>query len=532
MKGRALLTLLVAAPLAAQQPGPSGAGVVQPWSPAAAAADLPRTLPRALAFPSLLAAPPPGVGAFWSTGNPGAVAFDVVDGYALYAGGWRQASGDYRRPLDPAEQRVASLDFLAWQRIGEHGAAVGRVVAEREALEPSSFGHVPNVYPSSPFVPTDSSTPAVNRIRARLEGVVGWRLGRWGAGVGLGYDITDNRTRASRLPRIGRDANPAISMGLVRRLGIGGLTAGLFGRYGERVDEYTIYGRGATGSAVPLQGLAEPSPLVISSLSPYYRRIEQAALAYGLTLAGRLLGVAWAGYAADERLREEQTSMRQERPALDTWEADGWSAGLAVQARVPGVGALATGHARYAKLGGEARRNDLEGIVFRGRETALELEGEVRYWSRDSLWFGAVAAGTVRESRLRQDYVAQLLSDVASWQPGVAVEIGQRTVGGTRVSVGTAYTVYRAISRIPDPATQGPLYQLLIAPELSLASSQATALALQATVAHPLRRSTSAWMRLTFEKLKPTASSGASALPFRPGGERRSWSILLGVLTN
>jgi hypothetical protein len=304
------------------------------------------------------------------------------------------------------------------------------------------------------------------------------------------------------------------------------------GRYYERIQEYRIIARGANGTGYPLIGLTEPSPLVITSISSFFRRIEQSARAYGLTLGGRVAGVSFAGYAADEHLREEQIHERQENPPVDTWVADGWSAGLAAQGRLPRVGALVTGQVRYAKLHGDARRLDLEGIVVRGRESALDLAGEVRWATPDSLWYLAAVVTTRHESRVQLDYVAELRSDIGSWLPGAAVEIARRVGPGTRVAFGAAYAGHYAASTMPNPTTKGPIYQLLIAPELSLDASQAQAVAAQATLVHRLRGATSAWVRVGYERLAPADTPGQSTLPLRPNGDRKGWSVSLGLVTN
>ncbi|MEJ7812537.1 MAG: hypothetical protein WKG32_19150 [Gemmatimonadaceae bacterium] len=499
------------------------------WSPLAPIADHPRALTRAPHGADLLTAPSPSIGAFWTAGNPGAIAFDIADSTARFAelrATSARESGSYRRPLDPARAEALQLSGLGWRPVGTRGAAVGRVVADQEELPVSAPTWRVAPYVSNPLVIADTVSPPTRHIRARLEGAIGWRARGWGAGLATGVETRDFRTRDFPLRRVGRVALPGATLGVTRALPVAQARVGAYARWTASNETGSLTPRPLTTAVFPVQGYEEPESLRVE-ITGLLRRIETDARAAGGSLSLTVARTSLALYGERTRRREDQFSQLSATPATDRWRATGAAYGAAAQRALGLLGArlLVTATTRYTTLDGDATRADLAGTIFRAAESTLAATLDVRLVPRTSPWSAAVIAGTARDSYDRRDFVAELASDVEAWTPHAALEVARSVGASTRVSFGYGATQHVTTSRIPSPAELGPAYRRLAAPELALTAGASLAHGGSLAISRRARRST-VWLRARAESLRP--GSGAT-LSLAPAGSRTLWNVSLGV---
>jgi hypothetical protein len=510
------------------------------WGQQAAGPEQWSTLtPPAAVVLSPLAPPPPllllllpqrPVSLFWLGGNPGAVPGSVEQSHGSYGFGSSREAGAYRRPLDVPEASALTASVTAWQPLGAHGAAVGRVVLRDQGLDPGGLSHEQDPYGSGPLISSDTTSPPVNRTRALLEGAIGWRLGGWGIGAVLAYDATDNRTHATPLPRIGRSVQSGATLGVVRRLGLGaGLQVGAHARYVDDVEEFSILALGANGTVYQLLGLSEPLAIAITSSQPYYRRFERHASAFGGGASGRVLGATWAAFWQSERRRERQTSDRAAVRQFDRWRADATTWGLIAEGRLPWVGLVVRGGIRRTTLDGTAGIATLEGVINERHEAALDVELSVRAGTADSLWLAGLVIGANRREQRQDDFLAQLSASVATWSPGVTVELARRLGRATAIAAALGYAGRSAVATIPNPVGKGPGYQVYVAPDLGWSATQATARTVTVVVRQRVRAATSVWFGLHHLTRSPTGGTV-------PGGpettaRRTTTALQLGAVT-
>jgi hypothetical protein len=476
----------------------------------------------------LLLAPRRPVSLFWFGGNPGAVPGSVERSHSSYAFGSSRETGAYRRPLDVPEASALTVSVMAWQPLGAHGAAVGRVALRDQGLDPGGLSHELNPYGSGPLISSDTTSPPVDRVRAVLEGAIGWRVGGWGIGAALAYDATDNRTHATRLPRFGRSVQSGATLGVVRWLGAG-LQVGAHARYVDDVEEFSILALGANGTVYQLLGLSEPFAIAVTSIQPYYRRFERHASAVGGGVSGRAFGATWAAFWQSERRRERQTSDRAAVRQFDRWRADATTWGVMAERPLPWCGLVVRGGIRRSSLDGTAEIATLEGVINERHETALDLELSVRAGTADSLWLAGLVLGASRREQRQDDFLAQLAASVATWSPGLTVELAHRLGRSTAVAGAVGYAGRYAVATIPNPAGKGAGYQAYVAPELGWSATQATARTVTVVVRQRVRAATSVWLGLHY--LTRSATGGTV-----PGGPeataRRTMTVLqLGALT-
>lgn len=522
MRGRLLalaLTAFVARSVAGQDPWGGE------WTPLAPIADIPRTLLAAPAPAALLLQPPPAIGLFWTGGNAAALPFEVGDAFSVYDGGYEDQSGEYRRPLDPGSVGTFGARASGWGPLGGRGGVTGRAVLWDETREPDALSHQVRPYGSSPLIASDSSTPAVDRVRVRLEGAGGWRAGAWGFGAALGYDAVDHRTQATRLPRIGRQTASSASLGALRAFGNGAWRAGLSWRYQQVNETFQVTARGgATGTAFLILGLSEPLSQPIVTIQPFIRRFEREAHAWSPSVAGTVFGAAWMAALARERIVDEQrASAVNPDVGTDRWEADGWSWTVAAQRpfRAFGWRALASAGARGRSLEGDASIATIDGTILTQRETELGIDAELRAASPDTAWQVALGFATRHATREWTDYLAELTADLSAWSPGASVAVARRVGRPTDLSLGLAWAGRYASARLPNPALRGPAYQFLVGPELSLDATQATAFAVHATVRYRVGLSSALWASLHYDTARPQGDS----LPLGPAPDSRRTSV-------
>lgn len=491
---------------------------MEAWSPLRPIADQARTLSRAPELPQLLLIGGPRIGQLWTVGNPAGLAYQVGDSRAELRGAWGRDDGSYRRPLDDLQAGALQLYGLGWQPLGK-GAAVGRVIFDQQRAQPGSFADVIEGYPSNPFVVTDTSVPDLRRVRARLEGGFGWQFGAWGLGLTVGVEVRDHRTTDARFPRLSRASTPSASLGLFHDLPLG-MRLAAYGRWVGNRESITLVGQPGTGLVYQLEGYAEPSPReVVPPNVIYLRRLERNGFAGGLALSGELWGSEWVLFWERHRRDERHFSELRTQPRSDEWEARGSRLAGALQWPFLSDGRLRlTAYAEYSALDGDARRFDLEGIIFRANESVFLTAADIRYMPPGSPWAAALVLRLAGESRLRQDFIAETWTEIDSWTPGAAAEVAWTPGRSTALSVGFGFAAYSATSTLPNPELMGPVYQRLIAPELSLYATRAATTTLGLSLRQQVGSRTALLLRGHWESL--SASGNESPLPFAPTGDR------------
>lgn len=494
------------------------------WSPLAQLGDLPRRLPGGEAvFPSLLVLPAPRVGLFWTAGNPAALPDEAADTWVGFRAERADVSGEYRRPLDPHTEVRTRLRGLGWRPLGARGAAIGRVVVDRQSLEEAVHSDVLVPYTSNPFVVLDTLGDGMNRTAARLEGAGGWRLGPVGVGLGLGYEAHETRTKVSAVPRTNRTAVPGVTGGVTLALS-DALRLGAAGRWRQATHNLTVFSIGAPSRVFAPTGYEEPVAFNLSAIA-FQRRLQRTAWAAGLALAGETGGVSWVAYGQRESLGEDRFNPGSNDPLVDAWEARGWTAGAAARLAL-GEPWLLTLDARYTTLDGEAVRGDVELLNFTADESRLEAGAELRLLPAAG-WEAAIAGRVVRESRLRRDRLQPTFSDIESWEPAAAAEVARHLSGRFALALGGAFSAYAPNSTTPDPAEIGPAYAEWIAPELGLHATDATAWAGTATARLRVGAGTHAWLRGRYGAV--SAGTADPPLPDSPTGDRDGWTLTLGA---
>lgn len=494
------------------------------WSPLAVPVDLPRALPRPPQVPGLLDIPPQ-VGLFWMVGNPALLAVDVLSPGGELTLGFLSEAGTYRRPLDDDGLEVRRFSGAGWRRLHERAAVLGRVLGDQELVERGSPSDAVAAHGSNPFVLTDTTVVGLRRLRALLEGGYGWEAGGWSLGLATGVDLWQTRTQASRFPRRGRVSAVGVTAGAARAIPLGARIA-VTGRWLGRSETLTLTPFPAGGVAYRLEGYHEPDRREISQ-QPFFLRMEGGVLALGAGVVGRMGPVVWAAHGERAAGADGQFTQRRADPPTDRWEADAWTLTGAVQVRLLRGQAALTAMARYVELNGEATRADLEGAIFRARESLLHTGVDLRWLPHHGNWAAAARLELRGEARVREDFIAEIGSDVQSWTPGGTVEVMQRAGPGTTVSISYGAAPYYAVSVIPNPGAMGPVYQRLIAPELALHATASLATSFAGTLRQRVGPDVAVVTRLRRDSVSPRGET--SPPPFAPEGNRILWWVSVGV---
>jgi hypothetical protein len=408
------------------------------------------------------------------------------------------------------------------------------VTLDDQTLGNSSYSDVTAPYGSDPIVNADTSQPRMRRLRARLEGAIGWEFPPWSLGLGAGFEVREGWSQESRFPRLMRAAVPGASFSVAHLLPWADIRLAAYLRRQGGDEIVSLTPQPGVGLVYLLHGYAEPDPRVVNQLPPYLRRIQGDARVSGLAAEGVWLGTRWTAFTEWTRRLNTQSSQRSNDPPKDRWSASGWTAGGAVQRRFLNQALIVTAAGRYSRLRGDATRLDLEGVAFRARESVLSSWLDVWYAPGDLPWSVTAALGVSRESRLREDFVDAIASDIVAWTPGLAVEVARSIAPSTAVAVGAGLSQYAAVSSIPNPSFRGRVYQLLLAPELALYGTSSTAQTASFTVRHRLNPGAALWMRARVESARPgeAVTASGSNIPFGPEGERTLASLSFGVILN
>lgn len=493
------------------------------WSPLSVGADLPRRLPGAGMATSALFFGAPRVGAFWTAGNPAGLVADVRDSRSDFGAAYRRQSGGYRRPLDPGAVKLMQVSGQSWRGFSNSVSLLGRVSFDQERYDPGTRADMTEPFSSGPLVTTDTSGAPVRRTRAVLEGVAGWRSGRWSIGVSAGYEARENSSILATVSRRDLLNTPAAVLGIARGIG-GTVTLGAYGRFRHRSETIRLIpGSGAT-NVYDLQGYSEVTPIGVL-INPYYRRREENARSFGLSLDGGSKH-RWALYAQANSLHDRQWRRQSDQPPKDAWDVTGWTAGGAVQ-RPLATRWLATLHARAMSLSGKADlAQDTLGVFFIADESLLEVEAELRRIPEVGGWLGALTVGFDRQSRNRRDLAATLETRISSASPWVGLELGKTVSGRLSLAVGGAISAYTPTSALPDPSQRGSVYQAYVAPELDLYGRAAHPTAFSLLVQYRTTGAGFIWLSARTERLSP---SGAALSTVSPSGSRSSIFVSLGV---
>jgi hypothetical protein len=525
---------VAAATPAAAQLGPWATGVelnddrpawARAWSPLHPIADLPRRATTAPPLPELLQLPAPRVGLFWTAANPAGLPFELDDARADFRFAHAAASGAYRRPLDPAVERVQGVVGDGWRTLGERGAAVGRIAVEQVAHDPGSNASMLSHHLSSPLLLTDSLTPEIARVNVRMEAAGGWRAGPWGFGVTAGYSVIDNRSRGGTVFRSGRAVLPAAGIGVTRAFGPA-LRVGLSGRRSASRETMSLLTRTEFTNAFVWRGFFEPDAMAVTPTSPGYRRAEADAWQVGLGAAGRWRAADWAAFAARTSLADRQFTARRADPPTDTWDAAGRTAGAAIALPL-GARTRATADASWTSLAGHTERHDLDGVVFRGEESAAGLGVSLRRDPAPAAWGAAASVSLGRARRLHRDILAELNTETVTWNPGGALEIARPV--GRRLTLGAGYgaAFHAGNVNAPGAGDQVELFRQVFVPELAFTGSEALTHRLAVTGRWATGPASAVFARTSLGR---TAPLGERMWPdVAPLGSRSAWTFALGA---
>lgn len=495
------------------------------WSPLARLGTWEREVPSALPSLRLLDAPAPRVGQLWSTGTPAALAHEADDawGELRFRGGGDE--GEYRRPLDARDHRAIQLSALRWQPLGKRSGVAGRVVADETTSDVGSPAIYLVRHSPDPFVFADTTTPPMRHVRVRLESAYGWRAGPWAIGAGLGLEMSDDRTRRARAARLGRVSAPALSFGLLRVLSDSGLSVSVAGRWAEANENSRIaLPGGIVTEVVELDGLRDPEPRRAAGPSVVARNVGRNSHALGGGLAGRLARWHWVVHGEREHLKNVHVGSRLTDEVPNRWEAKAWRVGFDALGRAGPLRAFVS--ARYAALGGDAFRRDLEGqgAIFRARQRTFTGFVDLRAADADSVWIAGLHVSIGRTTRLRRDFLVRVTEDIADVSPGVSVEAARWLSERVALSLGGSFSRYEPSGTILDSGMIGRIQPELVAPELALHAAAARAYAASATVLAHLGQDATLVVCGRFDRSGPVDAGPGL------GAGRSLWSVAASVV--
>jgi hypothetical protein len=511
-----------AQPLAAQDPWPEWSTAWSPLRPVELGA---RRLPFGTALAERGLGLSPRIGLLWSGGNPAGLAQDVTESRSWLELARSDRGGAYRRPLDPDGIGTWTLRGLGWRPLGG-GAVAGRIAFDSRRADVATGTDALYPYDPDPFVLVDTTSPGRTSVHAVLEGAAGWRFGPWHAALSLGVALHRDHSVDTRFSRVGRSSMPGAMLGFGREIAPLHMTIAVHGRWLGRHETHLLSTTPGGSRVFILSGFDDPQPLDVAPPGALLRRTNADGLAAGAAATGRVAGIVWSALFE----RAGWSSSHVNTVAVDSPPADRWEATVtrvAVQAHVPVISKFAlrlgVGH---SALGGDARRADLEGVVFRASDAALTLDGAVELVDPASLWDASVGIRGVRADLHREDFLAVVTSDVTSWLAEAVVTVGRR-FGNVSAGVVLAGGLYTPAAAIPDPATLGPVYGTYIAPEQSLYAVSAAPLAAGFWLRYHFGQGITGYLRAAGER---TAARGPlPPIPALPTGQRYQRVIALGI---
>lgn len=505
---------------------PPALGWLEAWSPLAEVGDLPRYLPEAdYVLPDPLLRPVPRVGLFWTGGNPAGLADEVHEGRAEFTAGYSRRSGNYRRPLDPANTDFTGAGGLAWGPLGANGAGIGRVAAGGSGRE-VAHADVIQPYASAPMAILDTIGAARKRTSTRVEGAGGWRLGEVTFGLGLGYMAHKMETDGSPVPVSTRSTRPGVTAGLAYG-DPDGLRAGVHARWQQATHDVTVFSVAAPSRVYELLGYDEPVPLNLSATF-YDQRMEEESWAVGGSLAGTTSEIRWAAFGQMEGHETRRFDNGSNDPVVDRWKADGVSAGLAGR-RALWEDAEAVVELRYRSVDGGARKPSLEDDVFTAEESRVSAAGELRF-ALSRRWTAAGRLSLVRENRTRRDRLLAVRTEVSAWETGLGAALVRSLPGRGRIGGAVSLSHYVPTAAIPSPTVTGAVYEQWMAPEVLLTAVEAWSWAGRLGARIPLSGKADLLLRGSYGSAAPGDVGGGSVFQSLPDGSRRHWELSLGAV--
>lgn len=493
------------------------------WSPLSRLGDLGAAPLSATTFGAI--APAPRVGLWWTAGLPATIAYELPDEYSEFRFAAAHAAGTYRRVMDPQDVSVVQASALGWRPIAQSGGAAGSFVVDQETSGARPFAATLVPYASDPFIVADTTSPATRRVRARLEGAFGWRVGALGLGIAAGLEEGDHRTRDAGFPHFGRTSTPAVRAGLAWTP-FPSLQIGVYGRWTRNAETLSMGPRTTPGMVFRFAGYHDPDSAAVVGPAFSFSRSSRTAYTGGLAAGGHLLSTDWVAWVDRPRRINRHFSALVADPPTDRWEAEGWTWGGALQ-RWFLDRLLFTGTIRRETLHGDARLADLDGVVFRSSESELTVSSDLRYVPVASPWSVITSYVLVRTHRLRYDFIAEVGTDLVEWTPGLTIAVIRR-MGRASVGLGASGVGYSAVGAIPDANALGPVYQSHVAPTMTLAASRARPLRVTASLGYQVGHATT----LQLEGDYMSIDGSDTSLPFAPGGTRTSWAFGVRVTTS
>lgn len=526
MLGRvAALVALVTTSLSAQMGVPRDWEVA--WSPLAPLAGT-LWLPRHATVPSMANGGRRLSPGLFQTGVPAGLALEFIAPRADFYAFVTRARGSYRRSFDADDVSIVGGGASAARPLGDLGAAVARVYVHQEDAGTVPFATVAQPFRSDPIVLIDTTSPTMRRVRARLEGAMGWRFGSWGVGAALGLETGDRRTVNARFPRLARTAAAGVTLSLARAFDPGALRVAGYIRWQRAAETVSLVALSGDATVFILDGFSEADPREIGRPGGQLtRRIERQGKAVGGALAGELGAVQWSFHAERMFRTNRHFNAVVPKPASDTWDADGWclTMGMLVQ-RLGGAPIFLAGELRYATLSGDANRAGLDGVILRARERFSELRVQLGWISADSASKITMQYHVARAHRFRRDFIADVRLDLVEWTPTFAAAV-ERVIGRFTAAVAIGVAPSSAVGTIPDPTTLGSVYRTFVAPSLGFAARQSLSIRGSVELRRRMTRSTTLLIGVHHVALRPR---GTEVPPLAPGGTHKTWTVSTAVI--
>jgi hypothetical protein len=467
----------------------------------------------------------PRIGLLWSGGNPAGLAQDVTESRSWLELARADRWGAYRRPLDADGVSAWTLQGLGWRPLGS-GAVAGRIEFDSRRADVATGTDALFPYDPDPFVLVDTTSPGRTSVHAALEGAAGWRFGSWHAGLSLGVAMHRDHSLDTRFSRIGRSAMPGVMLGVGREIAPLRMVIAVHGRWLGQRETHLLATTPGGSRVFILSGFYDPDPIDVSPPGAMLRRTNADGFAAGASAAGRIGRVAWsalferAGWAA-----RHMNTVTVDSPPADRWKSTVTRFAVLARAPVTSRIALHVG-ADHGALSGDARRADLEGVVFHVSDATLTLEGGVEFVDPASGWQASLGIQGERVRLHREDFLAEVTSDITSWLTEAVVTVG-RQFGSVSGGVVLAAGLYTPVAAIPDPATLGPVYGSYIAPEQSLYAVAALPVSGGIWLRNRFGRSVTGYLRAGAERA--AARTPLPSIPALPRGQRYQTQIALGI---